>query len=58
MQTRALADCGANVTLYACRTVAREMDLPDAIARHYGTTTDGITLTTTFAPSELPIVFA
>jgi glycosyltransferase involved in cell wall biosynthesis len=51
MQTRALADCGANVTLYACRSVADEKDLPAAITRQYGTTTDGITLTTTFARS-------
>lgn len=51
MQTRALADCGATVTLYACRSVARESDLPAAIRRQYGTTTDGIRFVTAFARS-------
>jgi glycosyltransferase involved in cell wall biosynthesis len=51
MQTRALADCGADVTLYACRSVSDERDLPAAIARQYGITTDGIRLKTTFARS-------
>src|ERR671918_402019 len=51
MQTRALADCGADVTLYACRSVAGETDLPAAISRQYGTTIDGIRLITAFARS-------
>lgn len=51
MQTRALADCGATVTLYACRSVAEETDLPAAIRAQYGTATDGIRLITTFARS-------
>ena len=51
MQTRALADCGANVTLYACRSVVNEADLPAAIGRQYGVATDGITLVTSLARS-------
>jgi glycosyltransferase involved in cell wall biosynthesis len=51
MQTRALADCGATVTLYACRTVADEADLPAAVARQYGTTTGGIRFVTVFTRS-------
>jgi hypothetical protein len=52
MQTRALADCGAEVTLYACRSVPDADDLPAAIRRQYGTATDGINLITTFARSS------
>ena len=51
MQTRALADCGATVTLYGCRTVADEADLPAAVARQYGTTTGGIRFVTVFTRS-------
>jgi hypothetical protein len=51
MQTRALADCGATVTLYACRTVADEADLPGAVASQYGTTTGRIRFVTVFARS-------
>ena len=51
MQTRALADCGATVTLYACRSVADEIDLPAAIRRQYGTATDGIRFVTVFTRS-------
>ena len=51
MQTRALADCGATVTLYACRTVADEDDLPAAIGRQYGTATEGIRFVTVFTRS-------
>ena len=39
------------MTLYACRSVADETDLPAAIARQYGTSTDGIRLVTAFASS-------
>jgi len=51
MQTRALADCGASVTLYACRTVPLESDLPASIARQYGTNTEGIRFVTAFTRS-------
>jgi len=51
MQTRALADSGATVTLYACRSIADETDLPNAIGRQYGTATDGIRFVTTFTRS-------
>ncbi len=51
MQTRALADSGASVTLYACRSLARETDLPAEIERQYGTSTDGIRFVTTFTRS-------
>jgi hypothetical protein len=51
MQTRALADCGATVTVYACRSVADEADLPGAVSRQYGTVTDGIRFVTVFARS-------
>ena len=51
MQTRALADCGASVTLYACRTVPLESDLPAAISRQYGTNTEGIRFVTAFTRS-------
>jgi hypothetical protein len=46
MQTRALADAGARVTLYARRTVSNVADLPDAIHRQYGVSADGIRLVT------------
>jgi glycosyltransferase involved in cell wall biosynthesis len=52
MQTRALADCGAGVTLYACRSVVNEADVPAAIAAQYGVSTDGMTLVTAFARSS------
>lgn len=51
MQTRALADCGATVTLYACRSVADEADLPAAVARQYGTPLNGIRFVTVFTRS-------
>ena len=52
MQTRALADCGANVTLYACRSLVNESELPAAIGAQYGVVTDGITLVTALARSS------
>ena len=52
MQTRALADCGATVTLYACRSVADEADLPAAVARQYGTASSGIRFVTVFTRSS------
>ena len=49
-QTRALADAGAQVTLYACRSVD-EAALPSAIRREYGVDPSGIRLVTTPAAS-------
>jgi SAM-dependent methyltransferase len=50
-QARALADVGADVTLYACRTVADPEGLPAAIRAQYGIDTDGIRLVTSFVRS-------
>ena len=52
MQTRALADSGAKVTLYGCRSISTERELPAAISRQYGVATHGISLVTTFATSS------
>lgn len=51
MQTRALADIGASVTLYACRAVSASAELPEAIRRQYGVSTDGIRLITSLVGS-------
>src|SRR5687768_3612425 len=49
MQVRALADIGAHVTLYACRTVPNRDDLPAALEAQYGVGVDGIRLLTSYA---------
>jgi glycosyltransferase involved in cell wall biosynthesis len=51
-QVRALADAGANVTLYACRAVRREGDLPGAIEQQYGVSMRGVRLVTRFGSTH------
>lgn len=50
-QTRALADTGACVTLYACRSLPEEKELLPIIERQYGVAMSGVRLVSTFTGS-------